>query len=156
MKRFMEFDLPGTDAPTADTEEVIEFKLAGQIFQCRPEVPAGLLLDLASAGTKSNGSQSATIEALLGFFRGALLEESYARFEAAIRDPKIVVPMSKISDIAGWLAEVYSDDRPTGGNSVSTSGSPSSGVGSTEVPSPGVLMYSRSEPTEPSTPSNGG
>ena len=162
---FKEFDLPGTNAPTdPNAGEPLEFKLSGQIFTCHNEVPAGLLLDLASAGSRASRRRRVaeddeagglTVEALMSFFEGALEPESYSRFSEVIRSPEIIVPMGTISDIASWLAEEYSD-RPTGGNSSDTSNSRSSGGESTGVPSPGAVTYARSLPPASSTTSNGG
>lgn len=160
-----DFDLPGTDAPTEESEKTHEFKLAGQRFICNGEVPAGLLLDLASSGASklpatTNDEEAVeagggTIQAFLGFFHGALKPESYERFEQVIRDPKIVVPMAVLSEIASWLAEVYSE-RPTGESSTSTPGNRSSGGGSTEASLPQVVTYERSPQGAPAMSSSGG
>lgn len=146
--KYREFTTPEITVSEADYNR---FKLLGQEYHCRPEVPAGILLDLAGAG----GQNADSIPALMNFFEAAIVPEDFERFQKAIRDPKTVVPIGTLTEIVNWLAEIYSD-RPTGGNSSASSATQSSGVGSTEVPSPEVVTYVRSPEAAPAPTSNGG
>jgi hypothetical protein len=64
-----------------------------------------------------------------------------------INDDDDGIPMDTLVEIAGWLAEVYSGDRPTGPTSSGTSAGTSTGDGSPVTYSrPDTPTYSPSGP----------
>jgi hypothetical protein len=56
------------------------------------------------------------------------------RFWALINSEDDAIPMDTLVEIAGWLAEVYSGERPTGPTSSGTSAGTSTGDGSPGSP----------------------
>lgn len=143
--------------------EPIEFDLGGpeqvpQNFKCRDRLAAGKLMKFAelfssledeAEGTPTSAKQgAAAIPALRDFFNAALMPEARTRFWALIDDDEAGIPLDTMVEIAGWLAEVYAGERPTGPTSSGTSGATSTGGGSpASLEQPDTQTYSRSEPT---------
>lgn len=141
---FRKFSIP-------QSTEQVHFELAGHGFMCKPQVPAGTLLRLAQLDDASEEEKGKNgMAALLDFFHKAMQPDSHARFMAILNDEETVVPMETLTDIAGWLAEVYAGGRPTGENSSTSSASPSTGDAWTDGASPATPTYSRSPQTAPS------
>jgi hypothetical protein len=131
-------------------------------FACRDRLSAGKLMKFAemfSSVEEIEGTEDAAmsakqasnaIPAVRDFFNAALTPHARERFWALIEDDDEGVPLDTLVEIAGWLAEVYSGDRPTGETSSSTSGETSPAVGSgvsysrpdTPTPSPSELASS--------------
>jgi hypothetical protein len=141
--------------------EPIEFDLdcpvrGPQNFHCRDRLSAGTLMKFAEmfAGIEDdeNSPQNASggaeaIPAIKDFFNSALMPEGRDRFWSIIYDDDEGIPMDTLVEIAGWLAEVYSGDRPTTPTSSGTSAGTSTGGASTaSQPQPDTATYSRSEP----------
>lgn len=111
-------------------------------FPCRDRLSAGKLMKFAemfSGVEEAEGEQGAelsakqasnAIPAVRDFFDAALQPQARPRFWALIEDDDEGIPLDTLVEIAGWLAEVYSGDRPTGETSSSTSEAPSTDVGS--------------------------
>jgi hypothetical protein len=133
-------------------------------FQCRDRLSAGKLMKFAEMFSaveeiEGDGPENAAlsakqasnaIPAVRDFFNAALTPHARDRFWALIEDDDEGVPLDTLVEIAGWLAEVYSGDRPTGETSSPTSGETSPAVGSgvsysrpdTPTPSPSELASS--------------
>ena len=100
-------------------KEEISFKIHGEEFFCRPELQGKVLLDLVS---KSNSEDAAAAaNSITFFFKHALMEESYERFNALLLHPDKIVQMEKLGEISAWLVEGYTS-RPTQGPEVSSPG----------------------------------
>jgi hypothetical protein len=111
----------------------IYFDVAGQTFICRPQIATGVVLRLGEIAGRSDDERRGgeVIKALRDFFQAALFPPDYARFNKMLDDPEIAIPLSTLNEIAGWLAEEYTGDRPTGQPSPPTLPPGSSGGGST-------------------------
>jgi hypothetical protein len=127
-------------------------------FHCRDRLSAGTLMKFAemfssiedeSEGGPTNASAGAeAIPAIKDFFNSVLMPEGRSLFWEIIYDSEEAIPLDTLVEIAGWLAEVYSGDRPTGPTSSGTSAGTSTGDGSPGSPSQlGTPTYSRSDPT---------
>ena len=146
---FKEFDIPQQTEP-------VSFKLAGEMYMCRAQIAAGIMLRfgklMAEQGeTSEDSSGLKMVSAVMGFFRAALMPADYERFMQVIDDPDIAIPLGTLVDIAGWLGEVYAGDRPTGESLPAPSDKLSSGGDSTDGASVATPTYSRSPQTVPST-----
>jgi hypothetical protein len=123
-------------------------------FPCRDRLAAGKLMkfaemfstieDQADDAEMSASQAASAIPAVRDFFDSALQPQARPRFWALIEDDDEGVPLDTLVEIAGWLAEVYAGDRPTGETSSSTSGETSPGDGS-------GVSYSRPDTPAPST-----
>lgn len=105
----------------------VTFDLNGVTYHCRPRLPAGVTLDVATVGGTQPGVGAA--QRVGEFFDAALMPDDAALFAAALRDPEVVVPMETLQEIIQYLVEVYTG-RPTGqqagsGNGLSPTGPPS-------------------------------
>ena len=114
MTKFRDF---GSD--DTGEKEPVSFKIHGEEFFCRPELQGKVLLDLVS---KSGAEDPAVAADAIGFFfKHALNEESYERFNTLLVHPEKIVQMEKLGEISGWLVEVYTS-RPNQGPEVSSPG----------------------------------
>ena len=100
-------------------KEPVAFKIHGEEFFCRPELQGKVLLDLVAKSNADDPAQAAN--AINFFFKHALVEESYERFNALLVHPEKIVQMEKLGEISGWLVEVYAS-RPNQGPEVSSPG----------------------------------
>jgi hypothetical protein len=159
--------MPRKTFRVAIAAEPISFDLEGPVkgvqnFHCLGRLAAGSLMRFAelfsaiedeSSGSEAKSGQAAqAIPAIRDFFDSALVPESRPRFWAMINDDDEGIPLETLVEIAGWLAEVYSGDRPTGPSSSDTSEgtSPSDASGGSQSPV-ATPTYSRSEPVSSST-----
>lgn len=154
--------MPRKTFRVAVAAEPIAFDLEGpasgiQNFKCRDRMAAGTLMKFAEAfaDMEDDGDNPAdaksganAIPMIRDFFNSALMPEGRDRFWALINSDDDGIPMETLVEIAGWLAEVYSGDRPTGPTSSGTSAGTSTGDASQgSQPQPDTQTYSRSEPT---------
>ena len=100
-------------------KEPVSFKIHGEEFFCHPELQGKVLLDLVSKSGSEDPAEAAN--AINFFFKHALNEESYERFNALLVHPDKIVQMEKLGEISGWLVEVYTS-RPNQGPEVSSPG----------------------------------
>jgi len=112
-----------------------------QNFPCRDRLAAGSLMRFAelfssiqddATGSAQDAKQAAAaIPAIRDFFDSALQPQARDRFWDLINNDDEGIPLDTLVEIAGWLAEVFSGDRPTGATSSSTSEvtSPAAGSG---------------------------
>lgn len=95
-----------------DTEEIapIEFQLGPETFTAHGDVPGAVLLDfIASTGGDSNAD---TAKGILNYLKSSIVDEDVERFEKTIRDPKLNIKPSKLSEVVGYLIEERAS-RPT-------------------------------------------
>lgn len=114
MTKFRDF---GSD--DTGEKEPVSFKIHGEEFHCRPELQGKVLLDLVAKSGSEDPAQAA--DAINFFFKHALNEESYERFNALLVHPEKIVKMEKLGEISGWLVEMYAS-RPNQGPEVSLPG----------------------------------
>lgn len=116
-------------------------------YDCIDELPGGVLLDLgAIMGGGSEGQEQARdiTKALIEFFEKAIVPEQYAQWIEMTHDQRCGIGMPMMTDIAAYLGQQYSGDRPTGPSSEPTSPRTESGNGSTAGALREVSTYSRS------------
>jgi len=106
MAKFKDF---GT--PSALDAEPISFKLYGEEFHCRPQIPGKIMIDLA-AKTADEDNAAANAAVILDFFKAVLIADSASRFDLLVNDPDRVVTIEQIMEIVSWLMEQYAE-RPT-------------------------------------------
>lgn len=90
--------------------EPVSFDLRGQTFRCNPAVQGAVLLEFVARADSESGGEAAG--ALYGLFEDAMPAEEYARFQALLNDPAVIIEMDTIAEIASWLVEEYTA-RPT-------------------------------------------
>jgi hypothetical protein len=158
--------MPRKSFRVAVAAEPISFDLEGPVrgiqnFRCRDRMSAGVLMRFAEefGGLEDTGdnpetasSGAAAIPAIRSFFNAALMPEGRSRFWDMINDEDEGIPMETMVEIAGWLAEVFAGERPTGPTSSGTSAGTSTGAGSPGTQDqPDTQTYSRPELTSSST-----
>lgn len=128
MARFKKF----SGGTSIDDFEPLGFELNGKEFEAVPAVPGTVLLDFIRDADSDSGGDSA--RALYNFFEKVLEESDYARFKGILDDPKVIIDLEFIGEIASWLVSEYSA-RPTTQPSPSSSGESTPGTTSTDEPS---------------------
>lgn len=93
MTRFKDFDA----ARAEHQREPLEFKLGGEHFVARGEVPAGVLLDAVAAGDE-DAQRAAAFTAM---FEAIVHEEDADRFALAVRR----VDLGTVYELVGWIME---------------------------------------------------
>lgn len=106
MAKFKDFGTPNTD-----DLEPISFRLFGEDFNCRPQIPGKVMLDMA-AKTADEENAAANAAVITDFFNVILMGDSLERFNALAEDPDRVVTIEQLMEIVSWLMEQYAD-RPT-------------------------------------------
>lgn len=101
-------------------KEPLSFKLYDEKFECYPAIQGRALLEMVRKAGDEN-DPSAAAEVVDSFFGVALLPESLERFNNLLKDPKKIVTVETLSEIAGWLVGEYSE-RPTKESSDSSAG----------------------------------
>ena len=113
---------------TIDEFEPVEFVLNDETFHCKPAVQGGVLLKfVARADSESSG---AAAEAIYEFFEKVMEPSEYLRFMEVLEDPKVIIEMDTIGEVATWLVEQYAT-RPTEQPKPSGRGRKTSGRSST-------------------------
>jgi len=153
--------MPRKSFRVAAAVEPISFDLEGSLsglrnFECRDRLAAGTLMRFAETFSAmeetddeaANAKQGVNaIPAIREFFDRCLKPEGRPRFWQMINDDDEGIPLDTLVEIAGWLSEVYSGERPTGATSSPTSAGILSGEGSPAMPPPVAMpTYSRPEP----------
>jgi hypothetical protein len=93
-----------------DEFEPLSFTLNGQTFTCRRAISGKHLLDMAAGIDSADAGSS--VRVIASFFKTAMDDQEYARFDALLKDPEIIIGSETIADILGWLVSEYSG-RPT-------------------------------------------
>jgi hypothetical protein len=89
--------------------EPLSFKLHEEEFHCVPELQGQVLLELVSNSDSDDPVKSALL--MTDFFKSALLDESYERFENLLKDKERIVTVDTIAEVVSWLMESYTN-RP--------------------------------------------
>lgn len=92
-------------------DEPLEFDLNGVIWPCISGKPGAVLLDFVANTRIDDPSTGA--KATLDLLREAIIPERREEWDAYIRDPANNVDLDVLTDVATWLAEEYTADRPT-------------------------------------------
>jgi hypothetical protein len=100
--------------------EEVSFTLWKEDFQCYEQVQGVSLLGFVQEAASGDGARAA--QALLGFFERVMPPEEFVRFDELWNDPKRIVPIDKIAEIAEWLTEVYTERNPTQESPTSSTG----------------------------------
>ena len=108
--------------------EPLTFTLNNQKFETVPAIQGAVLLEFVAAADSDSGGAAAT--ALYKFFEDVMEPSEYKRFMALLKDPKVIIDMELIGEIAGWLVEEYTS-RPTKQPANSSAGPETSGQLST-------------------------
>lgn len=106
MTRFKDF---GAGPDQTDVEPV-SFKLHGEEFFCVKAIQGKFLIELIAAANDETDS-IASLRMINDFFSHVLVDESFTRFEALIRDKDKLVPVETLSEIVSWLMSEYTN-RP--------------------------------------------
>lgn len=104
--------------------EPVGFEWNGERFQCKQQVSANKMIRFMREGT-SGGSGS--VDAMLTFVESVLMVNDVERFRALLDDDEMGIDFDSLTEIIGFLTEVYSGGVPTGESSSTTSSSPSTG-----------------------------
>jgi hypothetical protein len=125
----------------------VEFDVDGEVFHCRNEIGAGILMKFADMSLDDPDDATRGHQALAGirqFFTAALVPVDRQRFFDLLEDPDRPVDINTLIDIATWLGSEYTA-RPTGTPSSTTSSATGNGDASTAGPVPGGTTFSRKE-----------
>jgi hypothetical protein len=93
-----------------DEMEPVGFDLYGQHFECRKQINGIALLRFVREANAEDGARST--QALLDIFERVMPKDEYSRFIELCEDPETIVPIETLSEIIGFLIEVYTE-RPT-------------------------------------------
>lgn len=132
-------------------------------FDCRPQIPGGVLLAFTSGGAQGATENDrlaigrSAIQAVRAMFRHAIVKAQQEHFWAMINGESEdgLIDVGTMMEIAEYLSEAYAE-RPTGEPSGSGSPTTSNGSRSTDGAPPMVSTYSRLTPVGPSTSSSTG
>jgi len=142
-KRRTERDPVWFSLPGKDDEEVR--------FDCHQTLPGGMILDLVAILDGDSNTKEVK-DAITAIFSSAIVgEEKYALFEAMTNDPDLEIDLGMMMEVASYLAEQYTAERPTGAPSGATSSRTSPGDDSVDGALPAPSTYSRSELTAATT-----
>lgn len=109
------------DFSRTEAAESIPFTLDGDTFYAIPEVPGGVIEDLAAViDAKDDASK---MRAIGDFLDSVLDEPSAILFAARFRSKEKPISFTQAMDIFEWLVEVYTNGiRPTQAPSASPTG----------------------------------
>ena len=105
--------------------EPVSFDLYGQTFNCYKQINGVALLTFVREANTEDGARAT--QAILDMFKRVMPSAEYERFMKLCDDPDTVVPVDTLSDIIGFLVEVYTD-RPTDESKDSSDGQTASGL----------------------------
>lgn len=105
-KRHRDFGKP----VLAEEMEPVTFDLYDQTFNCYKQINGISLLRFVKEASAEDGARAT--QALLDMFARVMPKKEYNRFMELCDDPETIVPVETLSDIIGFLVEVYTD-RPT-------------------------------------------
>lgn len=91
-------------------KEPIWFKLMGKRWECAEDVNGKRLLD--NVAMLDGDTVADQRDGVIAIFRDCVEESQSEEFFDLLDDPDTIVPMGKLVEISGWLAEQYAD-RPT-------------------------------------------
>jgi hypothetical protein len=106
MTRFKDFG----SGPDQENVEPISFKIHGEEFFCVKAIQGRFLIELISAANDESDSVG-SLRMINDFFSHVLINESFERFDALVKDKDKVVPVETLSEIVSWLMSEYTN-RP--------------------------------------------
>lgn len=120
-------------------------------FDCHQTLPGGTILELVAI-LDGDSNTKEVMAAITSVFSSAIVGEGqYELFDAMTRDPDLEIDLGMMMDVASYLAEQYTAERPTGAPSGATSSKTSPGDDSVDGAPPAPSIYSRSELTAATT-----
>jgi hypothetical protein len=131
-----------------------KFRINDDVFEASPEMPLGMIQDLAKFMVSRDELSGKGLEVLLELFDALLFDASAAKFRERTKDKEKPIGVSHAIEIVPWLLEQYGL-RPTQPSSPSSNGSDDgiTGTNLTDGRSLAELMQLSSQLTEPSTSS---
>lgn len=114
------------------TDDVVILEVNDQEFRCKSRIPGMVLVDFISQMDEDDPKSMG--DSLKGFFNEALLPAELDRFNEYIRLPENDIDLEMLAEMAGWLAEQFSGEAPTGPSSASSGGPEATGLGLLEPP----------------------
>lgn len=100
---------------SADKPEPIEFEVYDEVFQAKPRLQAVQIVNFVKKSSEERPLSETFDEVILPFFKAALYQESYDRFEVLINSDDNIVEVEDFVEILQWLISQYTD-RPTSGS----------------------------------------
>lgn len=100
-----------TSSTKKEAVEPIPFELEGETFEAYGQVPGTVLLEFIDASQREDSS--GTAGAILGYLKSSMDAKNFRRFDKLTRDPEVLVELSTLADIVGYLIEERAADRPT-------------------------------------------
>lgn len=90
--------------------EPLTFSVIGEEFSVKPAIQGNVLLNFVAKASGDDGGAAAS--ALDEFFSKVMEDSEFQRFQEHLNNPRVIIDMEKLGEIAGWLVEEYST-RPT-------------------------------------------
>ena len=119
--RFMDFSV---------SPEPITFKMENDVFECLPDIPLDMLVDLADIASVEKGKEQ--IEKVKELFDAVMTHDSAAKLrERSAKGATQPIGSRLLTQVLPWLLEVYGL-RPTEPSSDSADGSDDTGTSSTD------------------------
>ena len=104
-KGYVPIEAPSFTLESPDGQRTLE-------VLCKPMVPGSVFLDFLSKTSSGTENPSALAGAVWDLFRASVREDHWGEFRAFIDEPANGVSIDLLSEIGGYLSEVYSR-RPT-------------------------------------------
>lgn len=105
-----------TPRAAKSTKKPIEFEVYDETFTARPHIQGTVVLDFIAASNASEDNNASLIKEVMPFFKAALLDESYERFETLIHSDDKIIEFEDLMEILGYLIQEYTD-RPSSSGS---------------------------------------
>lgn len=114
----------------------IQFKINDDIFECRPELAADVLLDFTEkfGAVKEDGDGSDSRAILTEVLEEVLQPPSFTRFRQRMADRDNPIGMVQVNQVIEWVFEEYGL-RPTQPSDISSPGQPDPGSGTNSMES---------------------
>lgn len=129
----------------------LNFTIDGEEFEAAPGLPGDIYAEFVTTYTSTGDTDTyqQQHDALKQALALVLLDESYERFQARLRDKTRPIEDAQMSDVVLWLLEEYAG-RPTQPSPDSSDGpaSPASGTPSTANTQPVESISLPSQPTD--------
>lgn len=144
----------GTVPPARDfsrKRKRLDFRIDGETFEAAPGLPGDIYAEFVTLynGTADTETYQQQHDLLKSALKLALLEESFARFTARLKDKANPIDDDQMADVVLWLLEEYGM-RPTQPSQPSSDGpaSPESGTSSTDEQQPQGSIPATFQPTD--------
>lgn len=128
----------------------LNFTIDGEEFEAATGLPGDIYAEFVTAysSVAEGAAYQEVHDSLKRALSTVLLDESWARFDARLRDKSNPIDDDQMSDVVIWLMEEYGM-RPTQPSQPSSDGpaSPESGTSSTENTQPAESTSASSQPT---------